>query len=272
MKKNRYLLFSIMLLALCACGNKTDGTISDNEIPKDASASAENVSAENAAIDEAMAMAMTASSVSDNSADGASDANADDSKEIIYVQRIDGGGLASASPSSTNNADGNSVVSSAPSTYTLDNSDENDDDGETTGFGTPVSFAVDACMISADGTYDTTFSSAILTALNNARINAGLDTFDVNTSLGKVADVRAKELTYSLGHLRADGSYWSTVAPEYYEAECIAKNFSNATDTVNAWLSDIGTSQYLLSDDLYSIGVSCFKYGDDYYIVASLGS
>jgi len=122
-----------------------------------------------------------------------------------------------------------------------------------------------------DGTYDTKLAGEILTALNDARTQEGLDPFDSNAGLNQVADVRAKEITYSLSHTRANGSYWSTVAPDYYEAECIAKDFGTADDTVNAWLSESSTRQYLLNDAYASIGLSCFQYAGSDYIIAALG-
>jgi len=278
MKKYKYLFFAALLTLLCACGKTDENSISDNEIAVDQETGTEDavtdsISGGNASSKDAAAdgSAGAKADVSGNAADGSSEGDAvagntnsgssseeDSNKTIVNVQRI--------------NNNSSQAVSSAPSEYDFDDDDDDDfDDDESTGLGTPNTFDVDDAMIAVDGTYNTKLSGELLTAINNARENAGIDAFEANASLNKVADVRAKEITYSLGHLRADGSYWSTVAPLYYEAECIAQGFTTASDTVNAWLSDSNTRQYLLSEDLYSIGLSCFEYAGSNYIVASFG-
>ncbi len=246
MKKHRYLFFAALLLLLCACGKTEESSVSDNEITTDQ----ENGDTDNSAETENDVSGNELTVDAGNSSEG-DDAN----KTIITVQRV-------STPASQ-------VISSASSENTFDDNDFDDD--ESTGLGTPHTFEVDDAMIAADGTYNTKLSGELLTEINNARKSAGLDVFETNASLSKVADVRAKEITYSLGHLRADGSYWSTVAPLYYEAECIAQGFTTAADTSNAWLSEGSTREYLLSEDLNSIGLSCFEYAGTKYIVASFG-
>lgn len=265
MKKYRYLFFAALLALLCACGKTDENSISDNAITGEQENDTQYADTDNSQI----AIANVSGNTTDELGEGdaATDStNADSSsgedsdKTIIDVQRI------------SNNSWPD--VSSAPSDYDFDDDDDDDDgldDDELTGLGTPISFDVDDAMIAVDGTYNTKFSGELLTAINNARKDAGIDSFESNVSLNKVADVRSKEITYSLTHIRADGSYWRTVAPMYYEAECIAQGFTSATDTVNAWLLDSTTRQYILSDDLYSIGLSCFEYSGSKYIVASFG-
>lgn len=258
MKKIRLLFFAVLLIFFCGCGKQdtAEDAVSDNEI---------QVDEDNNTADAGSAADSADAALIDSLLDTKPEAETSSNKRIITVQRI------------TTDVPAAGTVSSAPSTYTADDDDTDDndlddDDETTTGFGTPVTFDVDECMIEVDGTYDTKLSGEILTALNNARTQEGLDAFDTNASLSKVADVRAKEITYSISHQRANGSYWSTVAPEHFEAECLAVDYTDAVTTVNAWLSDEGTRQYLLCDDLDSIGVSCFKYADKYYIAAALGS
>ncbi|MFT3985399.1 MAG: CAP domain-containing protein [Lachnospiraceae bacterium] len=250
MKKYRYLFFAALLLLLCACGKTEESSVSDNEITTEQEN--ENTAADSSADAQAD---VSGNEIADSTDTGNSAEGDDPNKTIITVQRV-------SSPASQ-------VISSASSENTFDNNDFDDD--ESTGLGTPHTFEVDDAMITADGTYNTKLSGELLTAINKAREGAGLDVLETNASLSKVADVRAKEITYSLGHLRADGSYWSTVAPLYYEAECIAQGFTTAADTSNAWLSEGSTREYLLSEDLNSIGLSCFEYAGTKYMVASFG-
>ncbi len=245
MKKYRYLFFAALLVLLCACGKTDENSISDNEI-----------TIEQTSGDTETATEATAETVPENTDTGTS-TEEEPGKTIITVQRISN--------------DSSQTISSAPSEYPFDHKGNRSDEDDSTGFGTPSTFEVSDAMIAVDGTYHTKLSGELLTAINNARKDAGLDVFETNTSLNQVADVRAKEITYSLGHLRADGSYWNTVAPLYYEAECLAQGFTTAADTADAWLAESTTRQYLLSDDLCSIGLSCFEYGGGNYIVASFG-
>lgn len=266
MKKYRIVLFAILLLFLYGCGKEnTDDSdsASDNEIQlnEEAIQTEDSSAADEGSVTDDSALISSLLTVSGNAP--AVQSEVDSNKRIVTVQRITTDGTTPGTATGT--------ISSAPSTYTPDDSITSTSENTVTGSGTPATFDVGSCMIQVDGTYDTKLSGEILTALNNARTQAGLDAFDTNASLGKVADVRAKEITYSVSHLRANGSYWSTVAPQYYEAECLAVDYTDAVTTVNAWLSDEATRQYLLSSDLNSIGVSCFQYANNYYIAASLG-
>lgn len=143
--------------------------------------------------------------------------------------------------------------------------------GTFSGNGTPLVFDVADCTITAFGSFDNAMSDAIFSAINEYRKNGGLKPIEKNQSLRFCADCRSKEISYSFNHIRENGTYWFTVAPDYFKAELLATDFSTAQETVDAWMQTATGRQYLLSEDLGSIGVSTFKSGGRSYFVCALG-
>lgn len=144
-------------------------------------------------------------------------------------------------------------------------------DPNKTGNGTPLVFAVGDCTYVALGSIDKTMSDEILTAINAYRTRGNLPPLEANMSLEFCADVRSKESTACFNHTRPNGSMWYTVAPAYYKAELLAKDYGTAKDTVDAWMSTATGRQYLLSPDLLSIGISVFHHDGRNFCVAALG-
>lgn len=152
------------------------------------------------------------------------------------------------------------------STNDNDKKDEN-----VTGNGTPLIFDVSDCTVVAYGDFDDSMESAILAAINAYRTRGGLTPIETNLSLEFCADVRSKEITCNFSHTRPNNTFWYTVAPAYARAELIAADYSTAQRTVDAWMSTSSGRQYLLSDELKSIGISAFKSDGRNYVVATLG-
>ncbi len=144
-------------------------------------------------------------------------------------------------------------------------------DENTTGNGTPLVFDVADCTCVAYGDFDQAMEDAILAAINVYRAQGGLDPIELNLSLTFCADVRSKEITCVFEHTRMNNTPWYTVAPAYCRAELIAADYATAQRTVDAWMSTSSGRQYLLSNDLKSIGVSVFQSNGRNYCVASLG-
>ena len=144
-------------------------------------------------------------------------------------------------------------------------------DPNKTGNGTPLVFAVGDCTYVALGSMDKTMAGEILTAINAYRTRGNLPPLEANMSLEFCADVRSKESTACFNHTRPNGSMWYTVAPAYYKAELLAKDYGTAKDTVDAWMSTATGRQYLLSPDLLSVGISVFHHDGRNFCVAGLG-
>ena len=110
---------------------------------------------------------------------------------------------------------------------------EEEKDPNKTGNGTPIVFDVGDCTYIALGSIDKTMSGEILTAINAYRTRGNLPPLEANMSLEFCADVRSKESTACFNHTRPNGSMWYTVAPAYYRAELLAKDYGPAQDTVD---------------------------------------
>lgn len=143
--------------------------------------------------------------------------------------------------------------------------------GTYSGNGTPYVFKIADSTVIAFGEFDKAMADSIFAAINVYRANAHLMPLQWNQSLMFCADCRAKEASYSFTHFRENGTYWFTVAPKYYKAELMASDFVDAQETVDGWMQTATGRQYLLGEDLMSIGISVFKSGGRNYIICSLG-
>lgn len=145
------------------------------------------------------------------------------------------------------------------------------EEGTYSGNGTPYVFDVSDCTVIAFGEFDKAMSESIFAAINTYRLNGHLKPIQRNQSLDFCADCRAKEASYSFSHIRMNGTYWFTVAPAYYKAELMATDYATAQATVDGWMQTATGRQYLLSEDLMSIGISVYKVDDRNFIIAALG-
>ncbi len=152
-----------------------------------------------------------------------------------------------------------------------DENKEDEKDPNKTGNGTPLVFSVGDATYVAYGAFDETMEGEILNAINVYRLRGNLKPVEPNMSLEFCADTRSRESTLCFNHTRPNGSLWYTVAPAYYKAELLAKDYGTAKDTVDAWMSTATGRQYLLNPDLLSIGISVFKHDGRNFIVAGLG-
>ncbi len=156
-------------------------------------------------------------------------------------------------------------------TPTPTDEDTEEKDPNKTGNGTPLVFSVGDCTCIALGSIDKTMATEILTAVNAYRTRGNLPPLEANMSLEFCADVRSKESTVCFNHTRPNGMMWYTVAPAYYKAELLAKDYGTAQDTVDAWMSTATGRQYLLDPDLLSVGISVFHHDGRNFCVAGLG-
>lgn len=152
-----------------------------------------------------------------------------------------------------------------------EDSEEELEEGTYSGNGTPYVFDVADSTVIAFGQFDKAMSDAIFSAINTYRLGGHLKPIQRNQSLDFCADCRAKEASYSFSHIRMNGTYWFTVAPAYYKAELMATDYATAQDTVDGWMQTATGRQYLLSEDLMSIGISVYNVDDRNFIICALG-
>lgn len=183
--------------------------------------------------------------------------SSNDNGRIIYVERDD-------SPNDTESV----FVSSSEAeevVFPTDPADETkgqkDADSETASDEkktTPATFDVGRGLVYIDGKYDTTYQSNLQTIINDARTGLNYPAFTINSSLGTCANLRAKEITCYLSHMRPDGSMFYSLAPDYYKGEIITIDGASEKETFDAWLSDPVSRSMIFSEDYSNIGVSTY--------------
>jgi len=123
---------------------------------------------------------------------------------------------------------------------------------------TPATFDVGRGLVYIDGKYDTAYQTNLQTIINDARTGLNYPPFTINTSLGTCANLRAKEITCYLSHMRPDGSMFYSLAPDYYKGEIITIDGATEKETFDAWLEDPVSRSMIFSEDYKNIGVSTY--------------
>ncbi len=138
---------------------------------------------------------------------------------------------------------------------------------------TPQSFYVDDCLVQRGGDYSATDADKIIQEVNNARAAYNIPALIKNTGLCKVADVRAKEISYAFMSTRPDGSDYTTVAPQYYKSENMAAlpKGTSASSAVDGLRNYTTTRRDIMDENFKNIGASYYTFGDYTYVVVALG-
>lgn len=121
------------------------------------------------------------------------------------------------------------------------------------------------------------YSNEILSAVNKAREEEGLDVLSSNENLKHVANIRAEEFKNTEGYERPDGSNFQTALEENLylfrqavENHAIADVRYTAQDVVLTWLQDANNKSNILLPDFTSMAISAVEENGQYYIVLLL--
>lgn len=138
---------------------------------------------------------------------------------------------------------------------------------------TPQFFDVGPCYVDVIGSYSSKDAVAIIDQINGERQTYKIPKLTLNASLCKVADVRAKELTYNWGHIRPDYSNWNTVAPEYFQAEIIAicTEEEGVKKGTQEYFNATASRMKALDEDFTNVGASVFTTDGRMYIAVAFG-
>ncbi len=120
------------------------------------------------------------------------------------------------------------------------------------------------------GIENSEYVNRVISLVNQERQKMGLSALKADTSLSKVALVRAKETVKSFSHTRPNGQSCFTVLDEYgikYSGagENIAYGQSSPEEVVNAWMNSEGHRANILNANFTKIGVGCHKNGSTLY-------
>ncbi len=99
--------------------------------------------------------------------------------------------------------------------------------------------------------------------INEERVKAGLNEFEIDDTLMKMAAIRAKEISVNYAHARADGSELRTIFEEFgynycSAAENIFASPSTASRAVGGWMNSSGHKANILHPYATRVGVGYY--------------
>lgn len=117
------------------------------------------------------------------------------------------------------------------------------------------------------------FAEEIVTLVNEVRAEYGLDPVALAPIILEASSIRAQEQQVQYGHIRPDGSSWSTVLNEVgidsncYAAENVAAGYETPEEAMNGWIhSDTHRAAILGENYQYiGIGISYLPNDPNYY-------
>lgn len=245
---------SVFAFALCGCDPK-EGEEGENADTADTSQNSDSSSDYQDYIHDALAAVRDGATVTVGNGTEAVPDSGEDSGRIIYVEKADSPNDAEVFVSSSSAED---LVFPDPADETEGQKDADNPTDTNTKEPTPATFDVGKGLVYIDGEYDTTYSTNLQTIINDARTGLNYPAFTVNTSLGTCANLRAKEITCYLSHMRPDGSMFYSLAPQYYKGEIITIDGASEKETFDAWLEDPISRSMIFSEDYTNVGVSTY--------------
>lgn len=113
------------------------------------------------------------------------------------------------------------------------------------------------------------YARSVLELVNKERAKEGLGALKLDTSLCRVAKLRAEEITENFDHTRPDGSNCFTILKEnnisYHAAgENIAAGQPTPEQVVKSWMDSPGHRENIMSKDFHKLGVGYVKVDDEY--------
>ena len=108
-------------------------------------------------------------------------------------------------------------------------------------------------------------------AVNAERKKAGVDPLEWSDRIHKSAKVRAKEITVSFSHTRADGSQWYTADDEVLFGENLAYGQSSLADAVSAFMNSPSHRANILNENHETAAYGVVSFDGTYYYVQLFG-
>ena len=129
-----------------------------------------------------------------------------------------------------------------------------------------------------NGTFHDDMADTVLTMLNKARKDAGLNELVMDKgNMMNAAKIRAKEITAYWEHKRPDGDNWDTVFNEEgvkYNArgENLADGHQSAEAVFTAWMESPGHKANIMEGRFTHISIDCLEYNGHFYWVQLFGA
>ncbi|MCD7832177.1 MAG: InlB B-repeat-containing protein [Firmicutes bacterium] len=122
--------------------------------------------------------------------------------------------------------------------------------------------------ITTAGTCNYDYANEVAELVNEERAAAGLNTLVNDKRLTEWAMQRAAEQAFYFGHVRPDGTGWTSVTggiydyPYYYAGgENAAGNYTSPSAVMNGWMNSAGHKATLMDEGYTAVGVGCVKMG-----------
>ena len=109
----------------------------------------------------------------------------------------------------------------------------------------------------------------VIKIVNDERAKLKLTPLQIDESLMKSCDIRAKETVTKFSHDRPNGTSCFTVIEISYKAagENIAYGQKNAEVVMNSWMNSVGHRNNILDAGYTHIGVGCYESNNSLYWV-----
>lgn len=108
------------------------------------------------------------------------------------------------------------------------------------------------------------YVNEVLKLVNEARAEAGVPALELDVSLRKAAQIRAKECVGTFSHTRPNGTSYKTAISEVgvetkYTGENVATGHTSAKQVVDRWLKSEGHRANILNANFTKIGIGLEK-------------
>lgn len=210
-------------------------------------------------------------------------------KEAGKVEYVDGGILAADGITVMNNSNASRYIgdwASVPdeyqeavlASYALGLLSGNDSKGTFGGASsmTRAESAVVLCRINdlvRNGTEIQQYSTQVVELVNKERAKEGLGALQVDDTLQKAAQARAREIVEQFSHTRPNGTSCFTVLGEYgvsgysMSGENIAMGYATPEAVMIGWMNSPGHRANILTASYDTIAVGCVEYNGAFYWV-----
>lgn len=115
--------------------------------------------------------------------------------------------------------------------------------------------------------------NTMLKIINELRDNENLYSYEIDSRLNEIADIRAKELAINFSHIRPNNTKYDELLYKnriivFSSDENIAYRFKNAETVVSYWLNSNQYKINILSDKFTHIGAAHYAInGEDFWVV-----
>ena len=109
----------------------------------------------------------------------------------------------------------------------------------------------------------------VVEIVNSERAKLGIAPLEIDGSLMKSCEIRAKEIVTKFSHERPNGeSCFTVIETKYgYAGENIAYGQKNAEEVMIGWMKSEGHRNNIISDNYTHIGVGCYEENNRFYWV-----